>query len=125
MMIELLTGFPDNVAAFAYHGQVTRADYEKVLIPDFDDRLRRHEKLRIYVEIAPDVEGFDPGAIWEDQKLGFAHFFDWERCAVVTDVAWAKPIAKFSELFGFLWPGTYRAFSEADADVAREWIAQA
>ncbi|BBX82130.1 hypothetical protein MAUB_00030 [Mycolicibacterium aubagnense] len=43
LMIELLTGFPDNVAAFAYHGQVTRADYEKVLIPDFDDRLRRRE----------------------------------------------------------------------------------
>ncbi len=84
-MIELLKGFPDNVAAFALHGQVTKA---------------------------ADLEGFDPGAVWEDQKLGWKHFFDWERCAMVTDVAWAKHIAKFSEFFGFLWPGEYRFFQK-------------
>ncbi|MGA9362669.1 MAG: STAS/SEC14 domain-containing protein, partial [Mycobacterium sp.] len=54
-MIELLKGFPDNVAAFAYHGHITKADYDKVLIPDFEDRLRRHKKLRIYFEIATDL----------------------------------------------------------------------
>jgi hypothetical protein len=26
LMIEMLKGFPDNVVAFAYHGQVTKAD---------------------------------------------------------------------------------------------------
>jgi hypothetical protein len=31
-------------------------------------------------------------------------------------------MAKFSELFGFLWPGRYRTFSEANADEARQWI---
>jgi len=36
----------------------------------------------------------------------------------------AKHIAKFSEFFGFLWPGQYRAFTEAEASKAREWIAQ-
>src|ERR1700692_3206878 len=84
LMIELLKGFPDNVAAFALHEHVTKADYDQLLIPDFEDRLRRHKKLRIYIEIASDLEGFDPGAIWEDQKLGWKHFFDWERCALVT-----------------------------------------
>ncbi len=124
-MIELLKGFPDNVAAFAYHGHVTTADYDEVLIPDFEDRLRRHKKLRVYFEIAPDLEGFDPGAVWEDQKFGFGHFFDWERCAVVTDVGWAKHLAKFSEFFGFLYPGEYRTFTEAEASKAREWIVEA
>ena len=122
ILIELLKGFPDNVTAFALHGQVTKADYDTVLIPAFDDRLRRHKKLRIYFEIAPDLASFDPGAVWEDTKLGFAHFFDWERCAVVTDVGWAKQVAKFSEFFGFLWSGEYRAFPEAEASKAREWI---
>ena len=27
LMIELLKGFPDNTAAFALHGHVTKADY--------------------------------------------------------------------------------------------------
>ncbi len=124
-MIELLKDFPDNVTAFAFHGHVTKTDYDTVLIPDFEDRLHRHKKLRIYFEIAPDFAGFDPGAVWEDTKFGFSHFFDWERCAVVTDVEWAKHISKFSEFLGFLWPGEYRAFPEAAAGRAREWIAEA
>lgn len=104
---------------------MTKADYDTVLIPDFEDRLRRHKKLRIYFEIAPGFERFDPGAVWEDTKFDLGHFFDWERCAVVTDVEWAKHVAKFSEFFGFLWPGEYRAFPEAEASKALEWITEA
>ena len=121
-MIEVLKGFPDDVAALAFHGRVTRRDYDDVLIPDFEDRLHRHQNLRIYFEIASDLEGFDAGAVWEDQKFGWRHFFDWERCAVVTDVSWAKHLATLSAFFGFLWPGQYRAFAEADAGEARDWI---
>ncbi len=40
-MIELLKDFPDNVVAFAFHGRVTKADYDEVLITDFEDRLAR------------------------------------------------------------------------------------
>ena len=32
--------------------------------------------------------GLDPRALWEDAKLGFAHMFDWDRFAVVTDLEW-------------------------------------
>ena len=52
-MIEALTNFPDNVIAIACHGHVTKADYETVLIPDIEDKLSRHKKVRIYCEIAP------------------------------------------------------------------------
>ena len=123
-MIEVLEGLPDNVAAFAFHGHVTRTDYDAVLVPDFEDRLARHKKVRIYAEIAPDLASFDPAAVWADSKFGVGHFFDWDRCAVVSDVEWVKHVAKFSEFFRFLWPGDYRAFSAAQADEARQWIAE-
>ena len=123
-MIELLKGFPDNVAAFACHGHVTKTDYDEVLIPDFEDKLSRHKKVRFYCEIPPDLEKFEPGAAWEDTKFGFGHYFDWDRAAMVTDVEWVAHVAKFSEFFRFLWPGEYRAFSRAEADKAREWIAE-
>ena len=122
-MIELLKELPDNVVALAFHGHVTKADYDEVLVADFEDRLARHEKVRIYLEVAPDFTGLDPGAVWEDTRFGFGPFFDWDRCAVVSDVEWVKHVAKFSEFFGFLWPGEYRAFPEAEAGKAREWIA--
>ena len=60
-MIEALTNFPDNVTAFACHGQVTKADYDTVLIPDLEGKLGRHKKIRLYCEIAPDYLGLDPG----------------------------------------------------------------
>jgi hypothetical protein len=34
-------------------------------------------------------------------------------------------LSKFSEFFGFLWPAQYRAFPEAEASKAREWITEA
>jgi SpoIIAA-like len=120
-MIEALTGFPDNVAAFACHGHVTKADYETVLIPDLEKRLLDHDKVRIYYETAPDFAGIDPGAIWEDTKVGFSHFLRWERFAVVTDVEWIKQTMKF---VGFLMPGELSAFPTAEADRARSWIVE-
>ena len=87
-MIEVVEGFGDDIAAFACHGHVMKADYESVLIPEIEDRLKRHEKVRIYYEVAPDFGGVDPGAVWEDTKVGFSHFLRWERFAVVTDVDW-------------------------------------
>lgn len=121
-MIELLKDFPDNVTALVCHGQVTKADYEKVLIPDVTQRLGRHDKVRIYYEIAPDFTGYDPGAIWDDTKLGLSHFLRWERLALVTDIEWIKHSVT---LFGFLMPAQLRAFPTKEADAAREWIAEA
>lgn len=123
-MIELLTGFPDNVTAFALHGQVAKADYDTVLIPDLEGKLVRHQQVRLYCEIASDYVGIDPGAVWEDTKFGFSHLFDWDRAAMVTDVEWMRQAVKFfGGVFGFLAPvGQWCVFPVADADRAREWI---
>ncbi|MGY4710414.1 STAS/SEC14 domain-containing protein [Mycolicibacterium sp. CBM1] len=120
-MIKALSGLPDNVAAFSCHGHVSKSDYETVLIPDVEKRLARHDKVRIYYEIDPDFDGFDPGAMWDDTKLGFSHFLRWERFAVVTDIEWIKQTMKF---VGYLMPGEMRAFPIAEAEKAREWISE-
>jgi hypothetical protein len=104
IVIEVLKGFPDNVAAFACHGHLTKADYETVLIPAIEDKLKRHKKLRAYTEIAPDFAGIEPGAFWEDTKFGFSHLFDWERSALVTNVEWMKHAAKIYAFLGFSYP---------------------
>ena len=120
-MIERLQGFPDDVAAFACHGHVTKADYETVLIPDVDDRFTRHDKLRVYYEVPADFDGVDAGAVWDDTKVGLSHLRRWERLAVVTDVDW---IRRATDVFGFLMPAQLRVFPTAEAEQAREWISQ-
>jgi hypothetical protein len=120
-VIEQLADFPDNVAAFACHGHVTKSDYESVLIPDLNKRLERHDKVRIYYETAADFDGFEPGAMWDDTKVGFRHFLRWDKFAVVTDVGWITQTMKF---VGFLMPGQFRAFTTAQTAEARRWVSE-
>ncbi len=120
-MIEVLEGFSDNIAAFVAHGHITKDDYETVLIPKVDEKLERHGKIRVYYEIAADFRGIDPGAAWDDAKVGFRHLLQWERFVVVTDVEWIKHTVK---LFGFVMPGEFRVFSTAESGQARAWITE-
>jgi hypothetical protein len=118
-MIEQLTGFSDNVVAFVCKGRVSKEDYDSVLVPAVTKALKTHGKLRIYYEIAEDFTGIDPGAMWEDFKVGMEHLTRWERMAVVTDVDWIKHTV---HIFGFLMPGTLRTFARSEAAAARAWI---
>jgi hypothetical protein len=121
-MIEQLTDFPSAVVAFACKGQVTRRDYNTVLVPVIEAALKQHEKVRLYYRTDPDFSGIDPGAMWEDFKVGMAHLFRWERIAVVTNIAW---IRQALNAFRFLMPGTVKIFSLDEAASAREWIVAA
>jgi SpoIIAA-like len=118
-MIEQLSTFPDNVLGFVCRGSVTRADYDTVLVPAVEKALAKHARVRIYYEIATDFTGIDPGAMWEDFKVGMEHLTRWERIAVVTDVEWIRHTFR---LFGFLMPGTVKLFSTSEAARARSWI---
>jgi len=118
-MIEQLSGFPDNVLAFVGRGRITRADYTDVLTPAVEKAFATHKRLRLYYELAPDFAGIDPGAMWEDFKVGVEHLTRWERVAVVTDIEWIKQATR---LFSFMIPGAVKAFSISGADEARAWV---
>ena len=49
-MIEPLKDFPLGVLAFACHGNVTKTDYDTVLVPMVRDALKARGKLRLYYE---------------------------------------------------------------------------
>ena len=118
-MIEQLKTFPENVLAFLCKGRVTKADYDSVLIPAVTAALKSQGKVRLYYETAGDFGGIDPGAIWEDFRVGIEHLSRWERVAIVTDVEWIKQTMR---LFGFLMPGAMKSFPASQSDAARTWI---
>ncbi len=120
-MIETLQGFPPKVLAFACKGHVTRQDYETVLIPAVNEALKQPGKVRLYYQINADFTGVEPGAAWEDFKVGMQHITRWERMAVVTDVDW---IRRAIHAFGFLMPGELKIFPLAEQARARDWIIQ-
>jgi hypothetical protein len=118
-MIEIVETFPDNVVGLIAKGQVTREDYERVLIPRVEAALKRHDKIRLYYELGSEFSGIDAGAAWEDLKVGVEHFTRWERMAVVTDVDWIRHMLN---AFGFVMPGQLRVFPTAKGAEARAWI---
>lgn len=121
-MIECLKGFPSNVIAIAARGEVTKSDYDDVLIPAVEKALQSHDKIRLLYEIGPDFSGYGAGAAWEDFKTGMEHFTRWERVAVITDIEWISAAVK---MFSVFLPGTMRVYAAADAAKARLWITQA
>jgi len=118
-MIENIETFPDNVVALIAKGQVTKKDYEQVVIPKVEAALKRHPKIRLYYELGSQFSGIDPGAAWEDTKVGIEHLTRWERAAVVTDVEWIRHMIN---AFRFLMPGHFRVFGTAQTSEARAWI---
>jgi hypothetical protein len=121
-MIELLAGFPDGVLGFAYKGQVTKADYETVVIPAVVKALETRKSLRLYFSVKSDFSGIDAGAEWEDLKMGIAHLGHWERIAVVTDLHWIEQTMRFINL---LLPCPMKTFLTSEEAQARVWITTA
>jgi len=121
-MIERLSGFPDNVLAFVCKGRVTKADYDTVLVPAVLEALKTHDKVRLYYQIDADFSDIEPGAMWEDFKVGMEHLTRWERIALVSDVEWIKQMMR---LFSFMLPGGMKVFPLSEAAKAKAWIAAA
>ena len=120
-MIEIIGTFPDRVVGLIAKGQVTKQDYQRILIPRIEAALQRHKKIRLYYELGLQFSGIDSGAAWEDLKIGVEHLGSWERMAVVTDVDWIKHMIN---AFRFLIPGDLRLFPTAQTLEARAWIVE-
>jgi hypothetical protein len=118
-MIEIMKDFPAGVVAAVAKGRVTKSDYENVLVPAIEEAFRNRTKVRCYYELGLEFLGMDPGAVWEDFRVGFGHLTGWERVAVVTDVSWVRLAIN---AFRFLLPGKIRIFSTSAVAEARLWI---
>jgi len=118
-MIELLPDYPDNILAIAARDNVTGEDYESVIIPAIDAKVKEHGKIRLLYHLGPEFTGFDASAMWEDTTTGFRHFTDFEKIAFVSDVDWINHLVS---AFGFLMPCPVKVFKSSRLAEASEWI---
>lgn len=121
-VIALIEGLPPGTLGFRAHGQVTAADYENTIVPDVEAAFALNRKLRLLYVTADDFTGFDPGAMWDDAKLGMRHFSGWDRVALVTDVHWLRGTAM---AFSFAIPAQFRLFHGREIEEATRWITAA
>jgi hypothetical protein len=120
-VIELKQSSDNNILYATVHGKLTDDDYEDVLVPAIENKLKAYDKIRILVHMGDDFDSVEGEAAWEDAKVGLKHFTSFERTAIVSDRKWIRRSIK---VFGFLVPGEVRLFSNDQLAEAEEWIAQ-
>ena len=62
-MIEVIPDLPDHVIGIAAKGKVTGADYESVIIPLVEERLKTHPKINLLYHIGSEFTGMDAEAV--------------------------------------------------------------
>jgi hypothetical protein len=123
-MIERVSDMPDGTLGFRASGEVSREDYDGVLLPPLREALERGHEIRLLFQIGPGFGKFTAGALMEDTRtgltLGLGHLRSWRRCALVTDVDWVRHTV---ELLGWMTPGELRLFDHEQLDEAKAWVA--
>lgn len=121
-MIEVLPAMPKGVIGIRVSGRLSGDDlrgFEPIM-----KELAGAEEIRIVEVIAADYEGFGPGGLVEDLKLGFGVLFREhsaiKRIAVVSDKEW---VIHTLHALAWLVPGELKIFGLDDLDVAAEWAA--
>jgi hypothetical protein len=125
-MIEQIDDLPEPLVGLRFSGQVTRDEYERIILPAMQSVLERDEGARLLVVIDEGFERFEAGALWEDMKFGLGsglrHLSKWERTALVSDASWAHHAIG---LLGWMVPGDVRVFPLDELDAATAWLATA
>jgi len=116
-MIKIIDEPANNLIETIAIGHLDASDYEK-LVPMLEDKIRENGKVRWYFGIEG-LEGWTPGAAWQDLKLGFQHAHDFERIAVVGEKHWQEWLTKLMKPFV---SAEVRYFDKKDQAYAQEWI---
>jgi hypothetical protein len=121
-MIEILPDMPDGVTGIRVSGRLAGDDLRKFR-PAMEELLGTGE-IRIVEVIASDYEGFGPGGLAEDLKLGFGallqHHSAFKRIAVVSDKEW---VSHTLHALAWMVPGELAVFGIDDLECAKEWAA--
>ena len=118
-MFKHIASAPPGIVAFEAEGEITDSDYKTILIPAVETAKEALGKVRILLRFGPAFKGYSAHAMLDDTMLGLAHWKDFERLAVVTDVDW---IAHGVRLFGPLIPAETRIFPAGDTEAALDWV---
>jgi hypothetical protein len=120
-MLKLMNDLPDNVLGVSAEGKITGSDYETVLIPAIEKKLKEHKKIRMVYDLGSSFTGFDLSAMLDDAKMGMKHLSAWDRIALVSDHEMINTFAKF---FGHMLSCELRIFKNAELKEAKKWISK-
>jgi SpoIIAA-like len=119
-MIEVMPDMPQGVTGIRVSGRLSGEELREIK-PTMEERLKDGE-IRIVEVIASDYEGFGPGGLFEDLKLGLGlvlpHHSAFKRIAVVSDKEW---VAHTLHALAWMVPGELAVFGLDELERAKDW----
>jgi hypothetical protein len=120
-MITIMNNIPPYVAGFTASGEVSKTDYENVLIPRIEEVFKKHGHIHFLFELRTDVGNFTTAAWWKDLMVGLKHFSKWKKMAIVSN---QKGVEKMTDWISPIIPGTTKGFTLDELDQAKIWVAE-
>ena len=117
-MITIINDAPENVAAFNATGDVTKEDFENLVIPHVKNKVEQFDELNYLLYLDTDLNNFTMGAWLQDALLGIKNLSKWNRAAIVTD---KEGVQNFTDIFSVLMPGEFKSFPKENLYNALYW----
>jgi len=117
-MISIINDAPQNVAAFNATGDVTKEDFDTIVIPHVKSKVEEFGELNYLLYLDTDLGNFTMGAWLQDAFLGIKNITKWNRAAIVTD---KEGVQKFTDIFSVVMPGEFKSFPKENLYNALYW----
>lgn len=116
-----MNDLPNNVLGVSAEGKITGTDYETVLIPAIEEKLKTNKKISMLYQLGNNFSGFEMSAMLDDAKMGMKHLSAWDKIALVSDHQMINTFAKF---FGHMLSCELRVYKNDELEAARKWIVE-
>lgn len=110
---------PQNVVAFKATGEVTKNDYQTVLLPAVERLVNQIDEINFLFLIDTEIESFTAAAWMQDAWVGLKNLNKWNRSAIVTD---SEKAISFTNAFSYIVPGEFKGFKKEAFNEAMNWV---
>jgi hypothetical protein len=118
-MITQLTDIPNTMVAFRASKEVTRDDFDKVVLPVVAELIQRTDELNYMLVLDTPLKNFTIGAWIKDALLGLNNLNKWNRVAIISD---SESLTSFTNMFSKLMPGEFKGYAPEQTDEAIQWV---
>lgn len=119
-MIQRISSLPETMVGFRAIGEVTKEDFDQVIIPAVNEIVEKTGQLNYLLVIDTSLKNFTAGAWIKDAILGIKNLTKWHKVAIVSD---SEGIKKFTDFFSLLIPGEFKGFDHENLQQAIDWTA--
>lgn len=109
------------MVAFRATGEVTKEDFDQIVLPAVAELVQRTDKLNYLLVLDTPLKNFTLSAWIKDALLGLNNLTKWNRCAIVSD---SDGINSFTNLFGKVMPGEFKGYKPEQLDEAINWVSE-